>query len=286
MNQDYLYRERWWPVNSTFKWKSIRGKSSNEPLVRLAICAGVCIALTLRFTLSVQASSLHLLTTRVPTSPTDATAILTVTVTNASDVVNGDTSNIQSLLANPGPDGISFREALAAANGTSGPKAIVFDPTLKGATITIAANGDLLLLASGNLTITGDIDQDGQPDVTLDGHLCHVSLCSPGLSIVSSDNTIMGLRLVEFESASVEISCPDSACGTKRFVNNRILNNVISSSRNWAITIGTGGLVMHEAVPLLSDILFQDIVISGNTISTTGQRSGALQPSVEESGTG
>ena len=257
-------------MNHTCNYKNIRKRSINGFFIGMAVCAGVLLALTPSLTLSVQASNLRSLTTQVPTSHTSATATLTVSVTNASDVVNGDTSNIQSLLANPGPDGISFREALTAANGTSGSKAIVFDPALLGTTITIAANGDLLLLASGNLTITGDIDQDGQPDITLDGHLCHAGLCSPGLSIVSSDNTIMGLRFVEFESASVEIACPDSACGTKRFVNERILNNVISSSRAWGISIETGGLAQPDDIPLLSDILFQDILVSGNTISTTG----------------
>jgi hypothetical protein len=42
----------------------------------------------------------------------------TVKVTNVSDVINGDITNISALNSNPGPDGVSFREALYAANGT------------------------------------------------------------------------------------------------------------------------------------------------------------------------
>ena len=38
----------------------------------------------------------------------------TLVVTNTSDVVNGDTSSPAALIANPGPDGISLREAIEA----------------------------------------------------------------------------------------------------------------------------------------------------------------------------
>lgn len=98
-----------WTVNNTRNYKNIRKGSINGFFIGMAICAGVFLVLTLSLTLSVQASSLRSLTTQVSTAHTSATATLTVSVTNASDVVNGDTSNIQSLLANPGPDGISFR---------------------------------------------------------------------------------------------------------------------------------------------------------------------------------
>lgn len=78
-----------------------------------------------------------------------AKASVTVTVTNVSDVVNGNTSNIAALISNPGPDGISFREALYASNGTIGQKTITFHQSLSGATITFAVDGELLLLSGG-----------------------------------------------------------------------------------------------------------------------------------------
>jgi hypothetical protein len=190
------------------------------------------------------------------------TTILTVTVTNSLDVVNGDTSNITALISNPGPDGISFREALNASNGTSGPKSIVFHPSLSGTIITFAADGDLLLLASGGLTINGDINQDGEPDMTLDGHLGQPALC-----IVSSDNTIVGLRFVDFFVA-VAILCPDAGCGNRLFSNNRIVDNIILSQQGPGISIEASGLLPLEETPLLSDITWQDTTISGNTIAT------------------
>ena len=50
-----------------------------------------------------------------------------VSVTTTLDVIDGDTSSIDNLIANPGPDGfISLREAIIAANNTSGSDIISF----------------------------------------------------------------------------------------------------------------------------------------------------------------
>lgn len=45
----------------------------------------------------------------------------TLTVTSTADTINGDPSSPAALVTNPGPDGISLREAIAAANSTPGP---------------------------------------------------------------------------------------------------------------------------------------------------------------------
>jgi hypothetical protein len=42
-----------------------------------------------------------------------------LTVSTTADVVNGTTTSIANLVANPGPDGISLREAITAANNTA-----------------------------------------------------------------------------------------------------------------------------------------------------------------------
>jgi hypothetical protein len=52
--------------------------------------------------------------------------IATLTVTNSSDVVDGDTSSVAALLGNSGADGISLREALLAANASAGGDVIEF----------------------------------------------------------------------------------------------------------------------------------------------------------------
>ena len=52
-----------------------------------------------------------------------------ITVGNATDVLSptADTSSITALMANDGGDGISLREAITAANNTSGEDTITFD---------------------------------------------------------------------------------------------------------------------------------------------------------------
>jgi len=61
---------------------------------------------------------------------TESMVTQVITVTNASDDVNGDTSSVPALIASTGPDGISFREALEALNNTLGAETIEFAPEL------------------------------------------------------------------------------------------------------------------------------------------------------------
>src|ERR1039457_5549049 len=92
-----------------------------------------------------------------------------ITVTNATMAINGDTSSVKALVANPGPDGISLQEALAATNNDPGTWNIQFAPALEGSTIVVDTppSQGLQPFSGGNVTINGDIDGDGQPDITL-----------------------------------------------------------------------------------------------------------------------
>ena len=67
----------------------------------------------------------------------------TVNVTTTDDVVNGDTMSVAALIANPGGDGISLREAILATNADTG--------------------ADTINLMAGvyRLVITGDLEDDG-----------------------------------------------------------------------------------------------------------------------------
>ena len=80
--------------------------------------------------------------------------LASVTVTNAQDVVNGDTSSITSLMGNNGGDGVSLREAIFATNNTSGSDTIAFD--LGG----VFATPQEILLTSGQFDITEDLTLD------------------------------------------------------------------------------------------------------------------------------
>jgi hypothetical protein len=57
----------------------------------------------------------------------------TLIVTNTTDTINGTTTSVAALIAAPGADGISLREAITAANNTTGVDLIVFNLALTDA---------------------------------------------------------------------------------------------------------------------------------------------------------
>jgi hypothetical protein len=115
-----------------------------------------------------------------------------IIITNASDDSDGDVSSVDALLANPGPDGISLREALEATDNDPGSYSIRFDGALAGSTITL--NSALPPLTGGGVTVEGDIDGDGLPDVTLRPPVEG----SVGFQISSSGNRLHALSLTGF----------------------------------------------------------------------------------------
>jgi hypothetical protein len=201
----------------------------------------------------------------------DLTDTAVVTVTNTTDAVNGNTTSIAALLGNPGADGISFREALIASNGTPGPKRIAFAPVLAGGRIVFSAKGDLLALASGDLTIDGDVDHDGRPDITLDGSAGVAGPATLGLILDSSHNTVTGLALEEFSGSAIFLTCLRAGCEPKLFTDNRIISNTLATGRGplALISLTPMGLLPVEEMPNASDVLWQDIVIAGNILTTT-----------------
>ena len=184
-----------------------------------------------------------------------------ITVTNATGVVNGDTSSVAALLANPGPDGISLVEAITATNNDPGTWNIQFAPALKGSTIS----GGMPYLSGGNVTINGDIDGDGQPDITV----------TSTIFVISGGNTVNGLAFQN--GAYVGIQPPSSkfqlplATG-KTFSNITISNLVMTGIQNQGISLnpflgvsGTG----PDIPALVTGNTWDHILIVGNTISIT-----------------
>lgn len=98
-----------------------------------------------------------------------AATVIRITVTTSSDAADGDTSSVGRLLASPGPDGVSLREAIAATNSDPGRYRIGFAPSMTGARIMVGSQTGRSLppLAGGGVAIDGDIDRDGHPDVTI-----------------------------------------------------------------------------------------------------------------------
>ncbi len=89
-----------------------------------------------------------------------------VTVSNASDIVNGNTGSIAALIATPGADGISLREAITAANNTGGADTISFSSGMNGSTIILSTVGGTRVGPSAfqinsDITVTGFSDSSG-----------------------------------------------------------------------------------------------------------------------------
>lgn len=194
-----------------------------------------------------------------------------IIVANTADIINGNTSGIGALKADPGTDGVSFREALKAANNTAGRKKILFSPALSGTTIKIGAPGapsDHLLLSGGDITINGDINGDGKPDITLDGTLGKAHSLN-GLNIWSGNNRIESLNFFGFKGVAINFACPDPDLTQKIISGNQIVGNVINGANG--IVFSTLGLIGVKYYRQLSDIQFRDTLISKNSIIVTGE---------------
>ena len=81
-----------------------------------------------------------------------------ITVSNASDILSltADTSSITALVASDGGDGISLREAITAANNTTGEDAITFD-----AGVFTGGDNNLIRLTEGELRVSESLSIDG-----------------------------------------------------------------------------------------------------------------------------
>lgn len=115
-----------------------------------------------------------------------------LTVSTTADAVNGDTSSPDALIANPGPDGISLREAMTAANNAPGPHVITFAQTLAGSTLALAS--PLPPISRDQVTLTGLTTGDGQPNITIDAS--HATGMGPTIWVGASSFTMTGMRFV------------------------------------------------------------------------------------------
>ena len=195
-----------------------------------------------------------------------AQEVAEVAVSNTTNVVNGDVSNIAALNANPGPDGISFREAILASQTTSMPKLIVFERGMERSVINVGSNIEetQLFILTDQLTIDGDIDNDGRPDITLDasGAKGETSFAIRGSRIVVS-----GLTLAGFPERAISISCIERDCSPKEVGSIRIENNVIDVPRGSGIEVSFVTHLREAERPFQHEFLLQGLSIIGNTIS-------------------
>ncbi|MCP5090854.1 MAG: LamG domain-containing protein, partial [Gammaproteobacteria bacterium] len=128
-------------------------------------------------------------------------------VDTTADVADGDTSSISALLVSKGADGdISLREAIEAANNTTGADTISFDITdpLVGGAHTIS-----LLSALDDITETviidgtTDADFSTMPIIVLDGSSAGADVDGLTLAAGSDGSTIRGLVINQFSKSGI-----------------------------------------------------------------------------------
>jgi hypothetical protein len=185
-------------------------------------------------------------------SPAAAKNIVVTTLADTADPpFNADgpcgTGTVSDL---PGADGqISLREAIIAANNTQGADTITFAPGLSGGTIMVnfddldadAGPDPLPALCGGQTSLNGDLDGDDVPDITLEGSALPAFVPASGLAIVSSHNTISGLRVHQFP-LGITVQAGDSPIpGTPGTVeHNTVTSNIVADSSFVGIVAATG----------------------------------------------
>ena len=217
-----------------------------------------------------------------PTATATEVPVIEVVVTTEKDIVDGDTTQIDALLADPGADGfVSLREAILASNQTSGMKRIVFSPTLKGMTLFMGKDQQYeeprLLITADQLTLDGDVDGDGVSDITLDGSALD-SNYSSAFILNASQITIENLQFNGFKVFNIAIACVDDHCADRSYEHIEIRNNVIFSD------VGGGGILLSPlkivsdmADPtLFSNISISDIQIVDNQITVSNGGNGGI----------
>ena len=217
-------------------------------------------------------------------------------VSNNNDVVNGDTSSPCALIANPGPDGISLREALLAANNAtgSGTITVTFASALAGATIALTER--FAPITRNQIALTG-LTSNGQAAITVDA--THASNPGPILFIAASYFSMSGLNFPSiptnfhgiqiggffFDLMGNMVSSPAQLCcvqitgnafsnGTTGFAvyvptsdSNETISDVTIANNTFsqlyeAINIQGGGLPNNA-----SNSVIEDVVVFGNSFS-------------------
>jgi uncharacterized protein (TIGR03437 family) len=181
----------------------------------------------------------------------------TLTVTNATDVVNGNVASPAALIASPGADGISLREALLAVNQSPGSYTIDFAAPLKGSTIQIGRPG-LPPITGGGVIVNGDIDGDGKPDIQLDAGGALYSM----IQVSSSDVTLYALALKGFTDG-VQIR-PVAAGQT---YSNIAVANLVATSANYGIVLSADQFANSR---------FVNVIISGNDVDAPNMAISAM----------
>ena len=195
-------------------------------------------------------------------TPADAAKIV---VSSRKDTVNGNTSSPAALKADPGPDGISLREAIIAANNRRGPHTITFARKLAGK--SIAPSTVLPEITRDGISIVGLVDINGQPTVTLDASATDHPIL---LFIKASDFAVRSLRIVGLQVSHkkfgifVRAGATFGQPGRRRIANIEIRGNVFDNDPG----LTTGSLAISVGMePSATDASLSSVLIKSNTFA-------------------
>ena len=180
-----------------------------------------------------------------------------IVVSNTNDAVNGVTSSPQALKSNPGPDGISLREALLAANNVPGPHVITFAPSLVGKTITLSST--LPPVTRDGITITGRL-KSAKPAITINGK---AATGGATLFVAASSFTISAMKFIfcppHYSTISIAGGQPGFSAIVKKIQNIRISGNAFthSGAASDGFAIGSPGF--------RDNLTISDVVVDNNS---------------------
>jgi hypothetical protein len=196
-----------------------------------------------------------------------------VVVSTTADVVSGNVSSVAALNRKPGRDGISLREALAAADATRGSETvyIFFSAALNGK--TIEPRSDLPPIHRDHLVLESVAPNGSPARVTLDGRRLPRSVFAEVLLVQASDITVRWLRFTGIEGGPTTSEqavfvqagkVPGGPPGRQAVTNVRIEDNVFDN-RGIPSGSGTHGLLVTTFGTWGVNTHFSAITIEGNT---------------------
>lgn len=219
-----------------------------------------------------------------------------VTVTTADDLNDGDTSSIANLLANPGPSGISLREAIAAANNTPGADVVNFN--IPGAGPHTVQLGSTLPFITDTLTINGYTQPGAVANTLALGNNATIkielragSTVGLGLNLRAPNCEIRGLSMTGFDfltadfAAAILLRAP-GAIVEGNWIGVRPDGTVSGNTRGIRGTDEAPGALVGGTTPAARNVISGNLVagvdlegagssVVGNYIGTTISGTGA-----------
>ena len=209
-----------------------------------------------------------LTTGRIAAVPLIAAPVTTLTVTTTADTVDGDTSSVSALIANPGPDGhISLREAILAADNTVSATPITIDFDIPGS----GPHTINLLSALPTITSSVIIDATSQPGYAGTPLVQLQGTPNPynGLDITANNVTIEGLAIYGFSAGNgIQITGASGTVVQADYVGLTANNTVMANGTGIVLTGATNSVIGGTTAA-------QRNVISGNTYGGMRLESGS-----------